>query len=187
MKSFKKAAEYRAMRNSRILDVRIKTVYIDTIPDTRIKNLQDKLYSLKSREQFLVKKLEVMRTQLAFIDSLRIYYARTASAGNSGTSYQEWQRALLFVEKNMDSVNAKSLEAGAQLQDTRNKIALTEDEIRRLDRDHAGDVPVFFRLQVTEGQVFELPLEFPDAQAVGQRRVYLQRFLGNALLLFQGA
>ncbi|HQT92762.1 MAG TPA: mucoidy inhibitor MuiA family protein, partial [Candidatus Kryptobacter bacterium] len=115
----------------KILDVRIKTVYTDTIPDTRIRNLQDKLNSLKSREQFLVKKLEVMRTQLAFIDSLRIYYARTASAGNSGTSYQEWQRALLFVEKNMDSVNTKSLEAGAQLQDTRNKIASTEDEIRR--------------------------------------------------------
>ena len=115
----------------RILDVRIKTVYIDTIPNTRIKNLQDRLYSLKGREQFLVKKLEVMRTQLAFIDSLRIYYARTASAGNSGTSYQEWQRALLFVEKNMDSVNARSLEADAQLHDTRNKIASTEDEIRR--------------------------------------------------------
>ena len=115
----------------KILDVRIKTVYIDTIPDTRIKNLQDRLYSLRGREQFLVKKLEVMRTQLAFIDSLRIYYARTASAGNSGTSYQEWQRALVFVEKNMDSVNTRSLEAGAQLQDTRNKISATEDEIRR--------------------------------------------------------
>ncbi len=37
--------------------------------------------------------------------------------------------------------------------------------------DLAGDAPVGVRLQVPERQVFQLPFQLPDAQAVGQRRV----------------
>ena len=39
------------------------------------------------------------------------------------------------------------------------------------------DVPVGARVQVLERQVFQQPLHLPEAQAVGQRRVYVQRLL----------
>ncbi len=41
--------------------------------------------------------------------------------------------------------------------------------------EQARDLLVGFRLQEAEGQVFHLPLDLPDAQAVGQRREHLQR------------
>ena len=42
------------------------------------------------------------------------------------------------------------------------------------------DFPVLGLVQMAKSQVVQLPLEFPDAQAVGQRRIYVQRFLGDA-------
>ena len=43
--------------------------------------------------------------------------------------------------------------------------------------EHARDVFVRARIQVLERQVFQPPLELPDAEPVGERRVYFQRFL----------
>ena len=43
-----------------------------------------------------------------------------------------------------------------------------------------GDLVVLLRLEVSEGQVFELPLQLPDAQAVRQRGVDLHCFLSHA-------
>ena len=43
-----------------------------------------------------------------------------------------------------------------------------------------GDLAVGFGLQKAKGQVFKLPLHFPNAQAVGQGRKYLQRLGGQA-------
>ena len=42
---------------------------------------------------------------------------------------------------------------------------------------------VVLGLQVAERQVLELPLDLPDAQPIGQRRVDLHRLLGDAPLL----
>ena len=43
-----------------------------------------------------------------------------------------------------------------------------------------GDLAVGIGLQKTKGQVFQLPLHFPNAQAVGQGRKHLQRLGGQA-------
>ena len=45
-----------------------------------------------------------------------------------------------------------------------------------------NELAVLLRLDVLEGQVLELPLEVPDAEAVRKGREYLQRFLGDAAL-----
>ena len=41
--------------------------------------------------------------------------------------------------------------------------------------EHPGDFLVDVRVQETEGEVFQFPLQFPDAEAVGQRRVEFER------------
>ena len=46
--------------------------------------------------------------------------------------------------------------------------------------------PVGLRLEHLEAEVLELPLELPDAQALGQRRVDLGGLAGDALLLLDG-
>ena len=43
-----------------------------------------------------------------------------------------------------------------------------------------GDIFVGVRLQKTKRQVFKFPLDFPNAQAVGQRRKHLQRLARQA-------
>ena len=46
--------------------------------------------------------------------------------------------------------------------------------------EHARDLPVGVGLGETERQVLQLPLDLPDAQAVGQRREHLQGFTRQA-------
>ena len=46
-----------------------------------------------------------------------------------------------------------------------------------------GDLLVLVRLEVTEGQVLQLPLDMTDAQAVGQRRIDVEDFAGDAVAL----
>lgn len=46
------------------------------------------------------------------------------------------------------------------------------------------EIVVRFRLQVAQTEIFKLPFDIGDAEAVGQRRVYFERFAGDALLLF---
>ncbi|MNQ60666.1 hypothetical protein D3C85_749530 [compost metagenome] len=46
-----------------------------------------------------------------------------------------------------------------------------------------GDLFVLLGLQVAERQVFQLPLDMADAQAMGQRRIDVEDFAGHALTL----
>ena len=56
----------------------------------------------------------------------------------------------------------------------------------RAQRDHLLDLGVALRVQYVEGEVLELPLHVGDAEAVRQRRVDVERLLGDPLLLRLG-
>ena len=49
-----------------------------------------------------------------------------------------------------------------------------------------GDLLVFFRIQVAESQVFQFPLDLPNAKPICQRRKNIERFFGNSLALVLG-
>ena len=48
--------------------------------------------------------------------------------------------------------------------------------------DPADQIVIVLGLEVAQGQVLELPLEAPHAQAVGERRVDVQRLAARSLL-----
>ena len=48
-----------------------------------------------------------------------------------------------------------------------------------LGAEQPGYLPVLLRIQVLKCQVLKEPLDLPHPQAMGQRRVYVQRLLGN--------
>ena len=48
--------------------------------------------------------------------------------------------------------------------------------------EHPGNLAILIDVQIPEGQVLELPLDFPDTKAVGQGSVNVQGFLGDAAL-----
>ena len=57
---------------------------------------------------------------------------------------------------------------------------------RRWLSSWAREPAVGLRLEDLEAEVLELPLELPDAQALGERRVDLRGLAGDALLLLDG-
>ncbi|MNS89134.1 hypothetical protein D3C72_1231380 [compost metagenome] len=50
--------------------------------------------------------------------------------------------------------------------------------------EQLGDLLVLVRFQVTEGQVFQFPLDMTDTQAMGQWRVDVEDFTGHTVALF---
>lgn len=116
----------------KILDVRIKTVYKDTVSNARVQSILEKLSSLKGKEKILVKRIDVLRAETAFIDSLGIYYARRAGTQTSKTPYLDWEKVLTFIASHLDSVNIKTLATDSELKDVREKISRIEEEVRRM-------------------------------------------------------
>ena len=49
--------------------------------------------------------------------------------------------------------------------------------------DECGDFFISTWLQVTQRQIFQLPFNLPDAQAISQRSEYIERFSCNSLAL----
>ncbi len=115
----------------KILDVRIKTVFIDTIPSGRAADLQSKLSALVDEEKSVSKRLEVLRSEMSFIDSLRIYYARSAQGGTTKNSYEDWGKMLSFLDKNMSAINDKTLDTDAKLREIRLRIGTIQSQIRQ--------------------------------------------------------
>jgi hypothetical protein len=54
-------------------------------------------------------------------------------------------------------------------------------------RQGGPDLAIDVRLQLAQREVLELPLELEDAEAVGQRRVDLERLAGDVAALLVGA
>ncbi len=115
----------------KILDVQIKTVFTDTISNEHVQELYNRLSALKSEEQILTKKKDVLAAEMALVDSLRIYYARSAQGGTTKNSYEDWTRMIDFLEKTMNSINEKALDNESKLQDVRNKITRVQAEIQQ--------------------------------------------------------
>ncbi len=116
---------------ARILDVKVATVYLDTIPEVRIRELQSRLRSLRVEEQKLQDALIVLRSQREFVDSVKISTSReTRPSGVQRSTLDEWDRVLSFLEKKLSGIFAEMRATNQSLIDLRSKIEAVEREIR---------------------------------------------------------
>ena len=74
-------------------------------------------------------------------------------------------------------------EHAVELRDDRRDVALA---VRAPFVQLAGDEHVAVRLEVAKGQVLQFPLELPDTEPAGQRRVHLAGLAGQALARILG-
>jgi uncharacterized protein (TIGR02231 family) len=118
---------------AKILDVKIETTYIDTIPEARIHQLYKNMVSLKEEMQTLFNKEFVIRAQLGFIDSVTSSYAGSVSKGVSSfkTSLDDWERMLKFIERNQMPLYENLSENNRRQAEVRNRIDALEREIKQ--------------------------------------------------------
>ncbi len=116
---------------AKILDVKIETVFLDTIPEDRVRQLQDRLKQLRYEEQTLVNRQSILRSQMNLVDSLRTYYPRDVRSVIPGqkSSFDEWDKMLAFLEKNLTLGYSKMLETNSKLEEVRGKIGTINNEI----------------------------------------------------------
>ena len=117
--------------SAKILDVRVATVFLDTVPEVRIRELQAKLRSLRGEEQKLQDALLVLRSQREFVDSVRVTTSREARpTGVQRTTLEEWDRLLSFLEKKLTGIYSVIRATNQSLIDLRGRIEAVEREIR---------------------------------------------------------
>ncbi|HUI31363.1 MAG TPA: mucoidy inhibitor MuiA family protein [Candidatus Acidoferrales bacterium] len=118
--------------NVKVLDVQIKMVFKDTISNEHVRELYDQLSSLQNEEQILEKRMDVLDAEMSFLDSLRIYYARSAQVGAVKSSYEDWAKMVSFLEKNMDAINEKIINTGARLREVKDQILTIQTEAQQM-------------------------------------------------------
>lgn len=117
---------------AKILDVKIETVFLDTVPEARIRQLQDRLKNLKNEQQQLADKLSILRSQKDYVDSLRVYSARAPlTEGAKRASSEEWDRMLGFIDKKLGAIFAEMRDTNPKMDEVKAKIEAVEREIRQ--------------------------------------------------------
>jgi uncharacterized protein (TIGR02231 family) len=126
--------EGEAEDKAKIIDVKIETVYLDTIPEGRVKSLQDRLKGLRAEERNVIDRLQVLKIQKDYLDSLRMYSARDAKliVGPKST-YDDWERMLSFLDRKLTSLFSEMRTVAVSLEEIRNKIRSIEAQIRQAE------------------------------------------------------
>jgi uncharacterized protein (TIGR02231 family) len=116
---------------AKITDVKVATIFLDTIPEQRIRQLQERLKALRLEQQGLMDKLQVLRSQKDFVDSLRISSARGIVAPGQRAAPEEWERMLSFVERRLTALYAEIRTTNVAVEEVKNKIEAVEREINQ--------------------------------------------------------
>ncbi|HWP83499.1 MAG TPA: mucoidy inhibitor MuiA family protein [Bacteroidota bacterium] len=112
-----------------ILDVKVETVFLDTIPEQRIKQLQDRLKALRQEERAFQDRSQVLRSQREFVDSLRVSMAR--SGGAQRGSFEDFERMLSFIDRRLSGIFGEIRVTNQALEDVRSKIDAVQREINQ--------------------------------------------------------
>ncbi len=95
--------------SAKIVDVRVETSFLDTIPEERIKVLQQKIEELQSHINALNDQMRDMYNEREFLNQIKIQ-----SADNIGKELKvqrptidDWQKILLFLKQNHNRISVE--------------------------------------------------------------------------------
>jgi uncharacterized protein (TIGR02231 family) len=110
-----------------ILDVKVQPVFLDTIPEQRIRQLQDRLKALRQEERGLQDKSQILRSQREFVDSLRVSMAR--SGGGQRSTFEDFERMLSFIDRRLSAIFGEMRQTNQALDEVKARIDAVQREI----------------------------------------------------------
>ncbi len=119
---------------AKILDVRVETSFLDTVPEERVHALQAKVQDLQTEANELSDRLSVLATEHDFILQIK---AQTADNINKDLKVQrptmeDWQKAIAFFDSNLNKNFAEQRKTIADRTTIQNKIDALQKQINQI-------------------------------------------------------
>ena len=123
-----------------ILEVRVETEMLDSVPDARVKELQDKLKGLRDDVQKIDDRAKVISQQRDFLGHISIASTENISRDLriQRPSVDDWQRVLVFLDANSSRLNTEQRDLDVKKEELQKRIAAAQFD---LDRVGSSDQP----------------------------------------------
>ncbi len=153
---------------TKISDIKIEKVFLDSIPASRLADLYQRLHSLREEKNTLERTNLLYNSQAEAVDALRDNYAKSLASPNPGQkpSLEEWDKLLQYVEKKKIDFWGKMASLQAEIETKVNRIKALEDEIKNaggLSRKIEKQVLVTVRAEKSNSLNLEISYLIPDA------------------------
>jgi hypothetical protein len=118
----------------KISDIKIDQIFLDTIPETKSDELNNRLVSLRLDKNGLERSNTLFQTQFNAVDAMKESYTKSLSLQNPGqkASVEEWDKLLQFVEKKKSEYTAKMETLRKEIDATVDKIHAVEEELKTI-------------------------------------------------------
>lgn len=116
---------------TKISDIKIDQLFLDTIPEGRIAELTSRIITLKNEKNSLERANIITKSQLEAVDAMKESYTRSLALQNSGqkVSVEEWEKLLQFVEKKKTEYTERMESVRREIDGKIAKVKALEDQI----------------------------------------------------------
>ena len=153
---------------TKISDIKIEKIFLDTIPASRLADLYQRLHSLREEKNALERTNLLYKSQADAVDALRDNYSKSLANPNPGQkpSLEEWDKLLQYVEKKKTDFWGKMESLQAEIETKVGRIKALEDEIKNaggLSRKIEKQVLIAIRAEKSSSLNLEVSYLIPDA------------------------
>ncbi len=94
---------------ARISDIKIETVYIDTLPKNALKILQDQMTALLEEERVITDRITLLTKEKDFLDLIKINVTASSQGSKEAArpSIDDWTRLFTFYDANFEKINSE--------------------------------------------------------------------------------
>lgn len=154
---------------AKILDVRVETTFLDTIPEERIRSLQAKVQELQAQVNEINDRLSVLNTEREFILQIKAQTADNISKDLKiqRPTVEDWQKVLGFFDSNLNRNFGEQRKIVKERGDLQSKIDALQRQINQISPGARRAVKnIVVEVQVTKGGDVRL---FPTYVVTGAR------------------
>ncbi len=119
---------------AKISEIKIETVYIDTLPKNAMKELQEQMNTLLEEERVVTDRITLLTKEKDFLDLIKIN-ATATSQGSKETvrpTIDEWTRLFGFYDLNFEKVNQELRALDKKKTDIARKKSVLQQQINQV-------------------------------------------------------
>ncbi len=119
---------------AKIIDVRVETTFLDTIPEERIQTLQTKIQELQAQVNELNDRLSVLTTERDFISQIKAQSADNISKDLKvqRPTVEDWQKVLAFLDVNLNKNLSDQRKVVKDRTDLQSKIDALQRQVNQI-------------------------------------------------------
>lgn len=119
---------------AKIIDVRVETTFLDTIPEDRIRNLQAKIQELQALQNEAADRMNVLALERDFLAQIKAQSADNISKDLKvqRPTVEDWQKVIGFFDSNLNKNFAEQRKLTKDRAELQNKIDALQRQINQI-------------------------------------------------------